>query len=399
MTTEIRCKLDSLMHVLFPKNCFEEMVIKFNVFHPECASLVLSRMLGTGITVASLMLFIPQIIKIHMARSGAGISLSAQLLGLLSCFATAAYSYTNNFWGDTLFVAIQMVIIVMQILYFSSLSAYAFAFFAFCWAATFAVIGDYIPFAVLYALQAITIPLVVASKFLQILSSYKEGSTGQLSLISVALQFCGCLARVFTSVKETGDSLVIVTYVVSSIMNALPRLVYVRVVDYWKNVANDYKTVLVDLFEEAKQKPLKSTVFGLAFGVFAYAYKTNPSERDMLNALTERRQQMILIPNSIHNRATDREIASRTLYLDQHRLEHIDCFFFSLAVRRPHDRFVQLYLNQDVNLQDSWWKELWKNTIDVGAFGRWYSLNRAFQNYDINDEEFNENDQIQVENS
>uniref|UniRef100_A0A9J2PGD4 Mannose-P-dolichol utilization defect 1 protein homolog n=1 Tax=Ascaris lumbricoides TaxID=6252 RepID=A0A9J2PGD4_ASCLU len=168
MATELYHLIDEALRFVFPKNCFEEMLIKLNIFHPECSSLVLSRLLGLAITGGSLMLFIPQIIKIHVARSGAGISLSSQLLGLLSCFATAAYSYASNFvfsqWGDSLFVAIQMAIIVMQILYYSALSAYAFAFLAFCWAITFAVIGNYIPFAILAAFQAITIPLVVASK-------------------------------------------------------------------------------------------------------------------------------------------------------------------------------------------------------------------------------------------
>uniref|UniRef100_A0A915CG25 Mannose-P-dolichol utilization defect 1 protein homolog n=1 Tax=Parascaris univalens TaxID=6257 RepID=A0A915CG25_PARUN len=225
MATELYHLVDEALRFVFPKNCFEEMLIKLNIFHPECSSLVLSRVLGLAITGGSLMLFIPQIIKIHVARSGAGISLSSQLLGLLSCFATAAYSYTSNFvfsqWGDSLFVAIQMAIIIMQILYYSALSAYAFAFLAFCWAVIFAVIGKYIPFAILAAFQAVTIPLVVASKFLQIRASYRDGSTGQLSLISVALQFGGCLARVYTSVKETGDALVIVMYVAAVVMNGI----------------------------------------------------------------------------------------------------------------------------------------------------------------------------------
>ncbi|KHN79962.1 Mannose-P-dolichol utilization defect 1 -like protein [Toxocara canis] len=213
VASEVYRKLDHMLHYMFPNNCYNEMLIKLNVFDPDCSSLVLSRLLGLAVTAGSLMLFVPQIIKIQVARSGAGISLPSQLLGLLSCFATAAYSYASNFvfsqWGDSLFVAIQMAIIIMQILYFSTFSAYAFAFLAFCWAVTFAVIGNYIPFAVLAALQAVTIPLVVVSKFLQIHANFHDGSTGQLSLISVGLQFGGCIARVFTSVKETGDALVI----------------------------------------------------------------------------------------------------------------------------------------------------------------------------------------------
>ncbi|MFH4977268.1 hypothetical protein AB6A40_003977 [Gnathostoma spinigerum] len=236
MTNIVQKKFDELIRFVFPRNCFEELVIKLNISNADCVSLVISRLLGLGITLGSLLLFVPQIIKIHIARSGEGVSLSSQLFGLLSCFATTAYSYSSNFvfsqWGDSLFVSIQMVIIIMQILYFSDLSAYAFAFFAFCWAATFAVIGGYIPFSVLYFLQALGIPIVIVSKALQIIESYRRQSTGQLSLISVSLQLGGCIARIFTSIKETGDMLVILSYIIASAMNGI---IFGQVFWYWNS--------------------------------------------------------------------------------------------------------------------------------------------------------------------
>lgn len=136
---------------------------------------------------------------------------------------------------------------------------------------------------------------------------------------------------------------------------------------------------------------MKATIIATALAALTYAYKTNPTERDMLNALTERRQIMVLVPNSIHNPEADRALASRTLYLDQHRLEHIDCFFFSLALRRPYDTNVRIYHSQDANMKGTWWRELREDVVDIGAFGRWYNLNRSFQNYDVNEDEFNNN--------
>lgn len=78
------------------------------------------------------------------------------------------------------------MIIVMQILYYSDASAYAFAFFAFwlvsiqlivfatllakicficfSWAFVFAVIGNYVPSEFLLVSQALGIPITVASK-------------------------------------------------------------------------------------------------------------------------------------------------------------------------------------------------------------------------------------------
>lgn len=212
------------LQFLFPKNCFEELIINFNVFHPTCPKMVLSRFLGIGITAGSILLFVPQIIKIFSAKSAKGISLISQLLALIAAAGTASYSFNKGFvfsqWGDSFFVSVQLMIIVMQILYYSDASAYAFAFFAFCWAFIFAVIGGYIPNDVLTGVQALGIPITVASKSIQAWQNYKLQSTGQLSLVSASLQLAGTIARVFTSVQDTGDMLLIISFAIAAVLNA-----------------------------------------------------------------------------------------------------------------------------------------------------------------------------------
>uniref|UniRef100_A0A183DZZ2 Mannose-P-dolichol utilization defect 1 protein homolog n=1 Tax=Gongylonema pulchrum TaxID=637853 RepID=A0A183DZZ2_9BILA len=131
-----------------------------------------------------------------------------------------------------LFVGIQVAIIVVQILWFSARRAHAAVFVAFCWTLACAVTGDYIPFSVLACLQAITIPVIIAAKVLQIHANYRQKSTGQLSLISVSLQFSGCLARIFTSMKETGDRLVIINYVIAALLNGV---IFAQFFLYWKS--------------------------------------------------------------------------------------------------------------------------------------------------------------------
>uniref|UniRef100_A0A1I7ZXN8 Mannose-P-dolichol utilization defect 1 protein homolog n=1 Tax=Steinernema glaseri TaxID=37863 RepID=A0A1I7ZXN8_9BILA len=219
---------------VFPGKCFDKMVIELNPIDPQCLPIVVSRLLGLAITAGSLLLFVPQIIKIYASKSGAGISLPSQLLGLLACAGTAAYSFESGFvfsqWGDSFFVAVQTVVIIMQILYYSDASAYAFAFLAFCWAMTFAVVGHHIPFEVLTFIQASTIPIVIVAKGIQIIENFRQGSTGQLSLISVLLQFGGCVARVFTSLQETGDNLIIVNFAIATLLNGV---ILSQVLYYW----------------------------------------------------------------------------------------------------------------------------------------------------------------------
>lgn len=55
----------------------------------------------------------------------------------------------------------------------------------------------------------------------------------------------------------------------------------------------------------------------------------------MLNSLVEKRRQMVLVPNSIHSKKVDGEIASRTLYVDQNRLKLINFIVFSILIKLP----------------------------------------------------------------
>uniref|UniRef100_T1JJZ2 Uncharacterized protein n=1 Tax=Strigamia maritima TaxID=126957 RepID=T1JJZ2_STRMM len=66
---------------------------------------------------------------------------------------------------------------------------------------------------------------------IQALQNYQNGSTGQLSAITVFLVFAGNLARIFTSVQETGDSLVVITYSSSAIANVNKEIVQSLVVN------------------------------------------------------------------------------------------------------------------------------------------------------------------------
>uniref|UniRef100_A0A915E0Q5 Mannose-P-dolichol utilization defect 1 protein homolog n=1 Tax=Ditylenchus dipsaci TaxID=166011 RepID=A0A915E0Q5_9BILA len=217
---------EQALHYIFPGKCFEELVVKLDVTHAKCAPLVLSRCLGVAITLGSTFLLVPQILKIYSAKSGRGISLWAQVLGLIAAAANAAYSYEKKFvfgqWGDTLFVAIQMVFIIMQILWYGGAQAYAFAFMATCWCAAMAIAYHHVPMYVLEALQTVAIPIIFISKGIQVVSNYRQRSTGQLSVLSVAMQLGGCLARIFTSFQaSSGDLLVLAPYLIAALLNGI----------------------------------------------------------------------------------------------------------------------------------------------------------------------------------
>ena len=57
-----------------------------------------------------------------------------------------------------------------------------------------------------------------------------NGSTGQLSAVTVFMLFFGSLARIFTSIQETGDTTMIIMYCCSTFANAV---IVAQLLYYW----------------------------------------------------------------------------------------------------------------------------------------------------------------------
>lgn len=94
-----------------------------------------------------------------------------------------------------------------------------------------------VPEQILWYGQAANIPMIVLGKLIQVVTNFRQGHTGQLSAITIVLLMLGSIARVFTSIQETGDNVVIATYVCSSTINVLLTM---QVVYYW-NVSDKKK--------------------------------------------------------------------------------------------------------------------------------------------------------------
>lgn len=89
----------------------------------------------------------------------------------------------------------------------------------------------------LWVAMNVTFSSIFLFQLLQIVANFQNGHTGQLSFIMVLLLFLGALARIFTTIQETGDSVMLVSFLVSSTLNATLVL---QVLYYW-NVKPELK--------------------------------------------------------------------------------------------------------------------------------------------------------------
>ncbi|CAF1372258.1 unnamed protein product [Adineta ricciae] len=185
---------ESLVSGLLSPHCYDELVLKQHFFDMACNKMLLSKILGYAILVGSLLVKLPQIVKIKWNKSGVGISVFAETIMLVAIFGTMAYGYS---------------------------SGYALSVYVLCSIAGFLMFQNLLPPQLVKTLAGLSLVFSLISRLLQSISIYRDKSTGNLSAITVLMLFFGSIARIFTSIQETGDPTLIWTYVLNTLAISL----------------------------------------------------------------------------------------------------------------------------------------------------------------------------------
>lgn len=245
--------------LLMSEECYDNYFVDFNFFHGKytiistppisssplslavaCFKALLSKGLGIGIIAGSILVKVPQIVKIISNKSGEGINVYSVLFDLLAITCHVSYSFVNGFpfsaWGDGTFLMIQTAIIAALVFHFSGATAKAILFLIVYSGICFVAMGGLTPLEVLWSAQAFNVPIIFVGKMIQAVTNYRQKSTGQLSAVTCFMLFAGSLARIFTSYQETGDFMMILTYCVSSAANAV---IVSQLLWYWNSPGKD----------------------------------------------------------------------------------------------------------------------------------------------------------------
>ncbi|XP_059618507.1 mannose-P-dolichol utilization defect 1 protein homolog [Phlebotomus argentipes] len=210
---------------LMNEECYDKYFLEFDFFDADCFRSLLSKCLGLGIIAGSVLVKVPQILKILSNRSGEGISAASVLVEICAITAHISYSFVKGFpfsaWGDGSFLAVQTAAIAALVFYFGGSPGKAVAFLVAYVGVLYVLMGGLTPLDVLWTMQACNVPVIFMGKMIQAVTNYKNQSTGQLSAATCFMLFFGALARIFTSYQETGDPMMILTYCVSTIANGI----------------------------------------------------------------------------------------------------------------------------------------------------------------------------------
>ncbi|KAI8637660.1 hypothetical protein BD408DRAFT_47246 [Parasitella parasitica] len=222
---------------LIGEKCYVSLIENLNIHDVDCIKYAVSKGLGLGIVLGGSIVKVPQILTILKRKSAEGLSLASFLLEALSYSITLSYNMRqgNPFstYGEIMFIYIQNIIIASLIFYFgqqpTKMVAALIGLLSVFWALNNAAL---VPPVVMSSLFAATIPLNLAAKVPQIYTNFKNKSTGQLSVFTVVNYFVGSSIRVFTTITEIDDPIMLFGGLLASSFNALLLL---QVILYWNN--------------------------------------------------------------------------------------------------------------------------------------------------------------------
>lgn len=219
--------------------CTKRLLVQWKVTDQACLKLALSRALSVGIILGSVLVKLPQIVKLLMTRSTVGLSFLAYILETMATSINFAYNLRagNPFttYGETLFITGQNLLIVVLLgLYRQKpmellllMAMYSVFMSGLLLPNLYPLDGVWLNY-----LQAATIPMAAASRLPQIYKIWCTGHTGQLSAATVFLVALGSLARLYTTVHEVGqDQLLLVGFGMAAALNSVIAL---QMLWYWR---------------------------------------------------------------------------------------------------------------------------------------------------------------------
>ncbi|KAI0853502.1 mannose-P-dolichol utilization defect 1 protein [Daldinia vernicosa] len=235
ITNNLPAPIRDLGVSIIGETCYKTLILDLDPTDSECLKLAISKGLGIGIIGASSIVKVPQIIKLVQSQSSSGVSFLSYLLETSSYLISLAYNYRHGFpfstYGETALILGQNVIITVLVLNYSGRASMAALFVAALAASVVTLFNrGILDMKTLGYLQAGAGVLGVASKVPQIAAIYQAGGTGQLSAFTVFNYLAGSLSRIFTTLQEVDDKLILYGFVAGFALNLV---LAAQMIYYW----------------------------------------------------------------------------------------------------------------------------------------------------------------------
>ncbi|MCJ1429794.1 hypothetical protein MMC29_007709 [Sticta canariensis] len=238
ITHNLPLPIQRILISLLGPSCYTTLVHDIAPTSP-CVSLLVSKALGVGIIAASPLVKLDQIRILINSQSAVGVSLLAYVLETVAYGIGLAYNARRgnpiSTYGETALIAAQNVVIAVLVLRYEGRGgAVTGAFLAGLLTAAWAIADErVVGEGALTGLQLGANVLGVVSKAPQIWTVWREGGR-------VFMYLAGSLARIFTTMREVGDKLILYGFVAGFLLNAV---LAIQMVYYWNGATKIAKAV------------------------------------------------------------------------------------------------------------------------------------------------------------
>ena len=221
-----------------------------------CFSQLLTKALGVAIILGSCLNKIPIMLNMMKAKSAAGISRNS-LYGeavVYSCCALYGFLSGHPFtaYGENFSLLCQNVALVILSWQYASTPPgvknqekvfviVGLMVFVFC-------VLNFLPESQHFMLMSSTWPVMLYARGSQVLETYNVQHTGNLSIATTTLNLVGGLIRVMTTLKETGDMVVISGYLLSV------SLSFAMFLQYWMYLENTKEMAAKEKSQDTKKQ-------------------------------------------------------------------------------------------------------------------------------------------------
>jgi hypothetical protein len=165
--------------------------------------------------------------------------------------------------------------------------------------------------------------------------------------------------------------------------NFLIRRPAIVISKYVKQFSIDYRDALIETGKKMIEHPIKTIFYSSNICLLVYAYRTMPSFNSYKNDLIDFNHHQLLTSSIIRNKQTETYIDTIEKLLCRDQIHFVDCYLFSLIIYRSQHRTNENSYKFYENICSYLHLKRNARIIDIGAFNRWFILNRQLRKADI----------------
>uniref|UniRef100_A0A7S4EL19 Solute carrier family 66 member 3 n=2 Tax=Pseudo-nitzschia australis TaxID=44445 RepID=A0A7S4EL19_9STRA len=220
-----------------------------------CFSQLVTKGLGITIIFGSMLNKVPIMVNMIKSQSAAGISRKSLYGEAMVCANSAMYGFLSGFpftaYGETVSLLVQNAVLIVLAWNFLSktstpvdskekmLVTVGFVLY-------FGGVLNFVSEDYWYLLMSTTWPVMLYARGSQVYETFSAKQTGNLSIVTTSMNVAGSLIRILTTIKETGDMVVLSGYLLSG------SLSLIMFIQYWMYLENT--TEMTKKTDEAKKK-------------------------------------------------------------------------------------------------------------------------------------------------